>query len=333
MVRNLFDGDVFAPQASKPLAKTPEEKTAAAIDWQRRNPTKAQNLVDELTRYVSAAPIHAALLGPIAERYGVPKPISAFIRLYPQFRILGPGLNNAKSPALCLATKIHAEEYWTRFRRKSPDGISTAVDFNPWSALGIQAPDRPFGEARVQIFESFLFATYGVSTMKDLAAICAAFKRMSGVSFQGFFNGLRPAEFLKHPLAATRFTWSWTNDEPPCLYCATRKPTYPLGDSINVDPMLVRELLPIVTSCLPEQIDFQDWARRHSTTVAGVHISYLAALRQALRVTIDAKASEKPMPRLDMELARELYSEAKKGLAIYASVITKIEKLFPELAK
>lgn len=333
MVVNSSSGDVFAPAVTKPRQLSQKEKTEAAEFWQRQDPDRERAFLKELQGYVSVAPIHAALLGPIAERYDIPKPISALIRLYPQFKILTTALSPVKSPALCLTSKIDDPTYWAKFRRKSADGVAAAADVNPWSILGVANSERPFGENRVQIFESFLVATYGIGTMKDLAAICAAFKRVSGVSFQGFFNGLRPAEFLKHPLAAVRFTWSWTNDEPPCLYCATRKMSYPLGDTTDIDPAIVRGLLPIVATCLPEQIDFSKLAQRFHTTIPTVQFSYLAALRQALRMKLDAKNAERTLPRLDMDLARELYIEAKNGLAIYASVISKIEKLFPELAK
>ena len=330
-MHNSLQDDVFAPVVHRMSTSPVEDKTAIAISWQRENPAKAQNLVEELTRYVSEAPIHAALLGPICERYGVPKPISAFIRLYPQFRILGASSHFTKSPALCLASKMNDPEYWSRLRRKSPDALSPTADFNPWASFGVQDPNRPFGAVRIDIFAAFLYANYGTQ-LKDLAAVCSAFKRLSGVSFQGFFNGLRPAEFQRHQLAAARFTWSWTTDNPPCLYCSTRRPPYVWSESIAPDPALVSKLLPLVSRYMPEDIDFISFAQVNHANLGGVYLSYLAALRQALRITSDARASEKPLPRIDMDLARELYSDAKKGLILYANVISKIEKLFPELA-
>lgn len=326
-------GDVFAPEVRKLAIQSLEDKIEAAKVWCAKNPIKAKQFAAELERYVTVAPIHAALLGPIAERYNVQKPVSQVIRLYPQFRLFSSSDSPVKSPALCLASKSEDPVYWVKFRRKSPDGITGAADFDPWSTLGIPNSDRPFGEVRVDIFESFMFASYGAGTMKDLAAVCSAFKRCSGVSFQSFFSSLRPAEVQRHPLASSRFTWSWTNDEPPCLYCAARKPPYPLGDDIDADPSIVGELMPLASTRLPEYIDFKGIAERRSAPLAVVHLSYLVALRQALRMKIDAKMEAQAFPRIDRELARDLYAEARKGLEIYTSVLKKIERLFPELAK
>lgn len=326
-------GDVFSPEAKKMAVQSLEDKIEAAKVWRTRNPDKAKKFVEELERYVTVAPIHAALLGPIAERYGVPKPVSQVIRLYPQFKLFSAADSLVKSPALSLASRSGDPAYWVKFRRKSPDGITGAADFDPWTTLGVPNSDRPFGEVRVDIFESFMFASYGAGTMKDLAGVCSTFKRCSGVSFQSFFSSLRPAEVQRHPLAANRFTWSWTNDEPPCLYCAAKRPPYPLGDDIDSDPTIVGELMPLASTRLPEYIDFKDIAERKSVPLAVVHVSYLAALRQALRMKIDAKTEAQAFPRIDRELARDLYAEARKGLEIYTSVLRKIERLFPELAK
>ena len=311
------------------------EKEANARCWTEQYPQKASDLVAELLHYVSAAPIHSALLGPIAERYGAPKPISAIIRLYPQFRILTGAASPVNSPALCLSEKIADPDYWARFRRKSAEGFSSSVDMNPWVELGVPDVGRGFGEVRVQIFASFLTAKYGVAVMKDLAAVCSAFKRASGFSFQAFFGGMRPADFQRDLLAGRYFTWSWTNDTPPCLYCSVRRA--PFGMECNsapgVDPELVRNLLPLVGKYPPENIDFEGFSIRHQTSLVSVHVSYLAALRQALLQKSDSRATAQMLPRLDRELARELYSEARRGLAIFAGIISKIEKYFPDLAK
>lgn len=331
-VRGLRIGETCAALL-KPQVKTPEEKTAAALKWESENPEKARAVIEELRRYVSEAPIHSSLLGPVAERYGIPKPISAFIRLHDNFRILAASASPVNSPALCLASKTNDSEYWAKFRRKALDGNTPVINFNPWIVLGHKDPNKPFGPDRIAIFEAFFCSAYGVGRMKDMAAVCAAFKRASGVSFQGFFGGLRPAEFAKLSVAKNHFTWSWSSDEPPCLYCAVKKSSYPAFDGVTVDPKLVSSLIPVVAKNLPEEIDFSALALRHKMTDMGVMVCYLAALREALKMATSNSTTAKPTSAIDREQLKQIYLEAKSAAAEISAVVAKLERLFPDIVK
>lgn len=321
--------------------KSPEEVAAEVHKWADENPQKADDAIQYLRRIVYETPIHTALLGQIGERFGIPKPVSAFYRAFcDEFLFLSATLSPVGSPAICLRGKLRDETYWAGFRRKGLTPASEQSDVNPWLTLGIDGATMPFNEQRVQIFEAFLIANYGAGNLKDMAAVCTDFKKQTGFSFSSFFNGLRPAELQQHPLAATRLNWAWSTSTPPCLSCAAKiRNAPPEGDVVAVRDHLVAELLPMASSRMPDyNINFELIAERNGTNPQSVMVSYLAALKQAFQTKVlNEEAKNKPQ---NMTGLVPIYRQAKIAaeqtrLALEAanSVIKAIEQIAPAIVK
>ena len=322
-------------------AKSPEEVAAEVHKWADENPQKADDAIQYLRRIVYETPIHAALLGQIGERFGIPKPVSAFYRTFcEEFLFLNAARSPVGSPAICLRGKLQDTNYWAGFRRKGLTPASEQSDVNPWLALGIDGATTSFNEQRVQIFEAFLIANYGAGNLKDMAAVCTDFKKQTGFSFSSFFNGLRPAELQQHPLAATRLNWAWSTITPPCLSCAAKiRNAPPEGDVVTVRDNLVAELLPIAATRMPDYgINFEVIAERNGTNPQSVMVSYLVALKQAFQAKVLSEESNKKQP--SMAGLTQVYRQAKFAaeqarLALEAanSVIRAIEHIAPAAAK
>ena len=327
--------------AAKPV-RTPAEAEAVAREWVIKNPVVAQEAHDDLFRILSEAPIHAALLGEFGTKYNIPKPVSAFVRLYRNdFHFIPAMKSRTGSPAICLVGKEYDYVYWTMFRRKGLEASAEQSLFNPWAVLGIKNATAPFGENRVRIFEAFMWAHYGTSTLKDMATVCADFKRESGVSFSSFFNGLRPAEFLETPLASARFMWSWSTDTPPCLSCAV-KSRYVLENktaSVVPNALHVAALTREAAKRLPEDIDFSSIATEFNITETAALATYIPALKSAVHFALLDKPtgntaeqlSFTPTQKGGVSLA-QLYAKAQTVASAVESLLAEIKRLDPTIA-
>ena len=336
--------DLFRPNrvmTSHSYAKSSEEVTAEVHKWAAENPQKADDAIQYLRRLVHQGPIHASLLGQIGERFGIPKPVSAFFRTFCDDIIFVSSIRSPnKSPAICLRGTLNDEQYWSGFRRRGLTPVSEQSDINPWLALGIDGATTPFNEQRVLIFEAFLIANYGAGNLKDMAAVCTDFKKLTGFSFSSFFCGLRPVELQQHPLAATRLNWSWSTSTPPCLSCAAKiRNAPPEGDVVSVRDDLVAELLPIAATRMPDYgINFDVIADRFGTNPQTVMVSYLVALKQAFQAKVLREESKKMQPSMAglaqvYRQARIAAEQARLALDAANSVIQAIEQIAPAAAR
>jgi len=320
--------------------RSPEETEAEARKWAEAHPHNADDAINYLRGIVTQYPIHAALLGQVGEKFGVPKPISAFFRTFcDDIQFVGPTVSPNGSPAVLLRGKLHDAQYWTGFKRRGLTPASEHGDVNPWAALGIDGATLPFTEQRVQIFEAFLIANYGAGNLRDMAAVCTDFKRQTGVSFSSFFNGLRPAELQEHPLAARRLNWSWSTSMPPCLSCAAKiRNAPPEGDVVAVKDNLVAELLPITTYRMPDYINFEYIGEHNGTNTQSAMVSYLAALKQAFQTKVlNDEAKNKPPVTTGLaqvyRQAKLAAEQARLALEAANSVLESIEKIDPAVAR
>jgi len=321
------------------VMRSPQEIEREVLAWVKDNSEAAEKALADLRRVVSEAPIHAALLGELAARYKIPRPVSAFVRLHKdEFRFLSPILSRTHSPTICLVGKEQDDAYWAKFRRKGLEASADQPIFNPWAVLGISNATAPFGENRIRIFEAFLWAHYGISTLKDMATVCADFRRESGVPFASFFNGLRPAEFQKTPLASERFTWSWSTDNPPCLSCAV-KSRYALDKglpSVVPNGLHVAALTKEAAKKLPEDIDFARIAKKFNVTETAALAAYIPALRSAVQFAMLNKSagyaaeqfSSTPNQKGGSSLA-QLYRQAQSVASAVEALMAEIKRLDP----
>ena len=323
------------------VMRSPEEIERDMLTWVHENPEAAASALADLRRIVNEAPIHAALLGELAARYKIPRPVSAFVRLHKdEFRFLSPVVSRTGSPAICLVGKEQDDAYWAKFRRKGLEAAAEQVVFSPWTVLGIKNATAPFGETRLRIFEAFMWAHYGTSTLKDMAAVCADFKRESGVSFASFFNGLRPAEVQETPLASARFTWSWSTDTPPCLSCAI-KSRYVSDDKASGTPnaLLVAALTKEAAKKLPEDIDFSRIATEFGVSETVALSAYIPALRTAVRFAllnnsannISEQLTSTPKTKGGESLA-QLYRLAQTVASAAEAMLAEIKRIDPSIA-
>ena len=339
----LSNGLTLRLNSAAPLrnARSPEETEAEARKWAATHPQNADDAIEYLRRIVAQYPIHAALLGEIGEKFGIPKPISAFFRAFCEdIQFVSPTLSPNGSPAVILRGKLQDENYWAGFKRRGLTPTSERGDVNPWVVLGIDGATSQFTEQRVEIFEAFLIANYGAGNLRDMAAVCTDFKRQTGITFSAFFNGLRPGELQDHPLAARRLNWSWSTSTPPCLSCAAKIRYAPSeGDAVAVRDYLVEELLPIAATRMPDYgINFEVFAQQHGTNPQTVMVSYLAALKQAFQTKVlreEAKKKEPSVTGLAQIYRKAKFAAEQAQLALNAAntVIKAIEEIAPTIAK
>lgn len=340
----LSDGVTIRLNCAAPMRNTrsPEEIEADARKWAAENPQKADDAIEYLRRIVSQYPIHAALLGDLGERFGIPKPVSAFFKAFCDDIQFVPSTQSRNgSPAVILRGKLQDNQYWAGFKRRGLTPSSERGDINPWVVLGIDGATSPFNEQRVHIFEAFLIANYGAGNLRDMAAVCTDFKRQTGVSFSAFFNGLRPGELQEHPLAARRLNWSWSTSNPPCLSCAAKvRYAPPEGDVVAVKDNLVAELLPLVTCRMPDYIGFDYIGEHNGTNEQSAMVSYLAALKQAFQAKLLQDKEIQSPSALDGTRLADIYRKAKfaaeqarNALNAATSVIKAIEEIAPAIAK
>lgn len=317
--------------------RSPAETEADARKWAAENHQKADDAIEYLRRIVSQYPIHAALLGDVGERFGIPKPVSAFFKAFCDDIQFVPSTQSRNgSPAVILRGKLQDNQYWAGFKRRGLTPSSERGDINPWAVLGIDGATTQFNEQRVLIFEAFLIANYGAGNLRDMAAVCTDFKRQTGVSFSAFFNGLRPGELQEHPLAARRLNWSWSTSTPPCLSCAAKiRYAPPEGDVVAVKDYLVEELLPFAATRMPDYgINFEVIAQQRGTNPQTVMVSYLAALKQAFQAKILSDAPKNKASSLTglaqiYRKARFAAEQAQLALDAANSVIKAIEQIAP----
>lgn len=311
---------------------TAEQREHQARAWAETSP-HASAARAEILRVLSEAPIHTACLGEFGARYEIPKPVSSVVR-----ELCGNLVSfyNAKtsptgSPALALTERAADERYWLRFRRKGLDVANEVDGISPWTILGIDVKPRkdnlPYDRSlsiRARIFAAFMVNKYGFGTIKGMSAVCLEFKKVSGVSFSDFFDGLRPAEFMNSENGRRMFNWSWTTATPPCLNCEVKRFYTSYEDAEDLPPLsdMVGAIVPMAMKNLPEDIDFRSLAERFDCNLDDVMFAYLHALKKALRMRTERDDEKKSSVSSDdaarqlLDVSRQLAAAADKLASI-----------------
>ena len=310
---------------------TAEQREHQARAWAETSP-HASAAREEILRVLSESPIHTACLGEFGERYEIPKPVSSVVR-----ELCGNLVSfyTAKtsptgSPALALTERASDERYWLRFRRKGLDAANEVDGVSPWSILDIETRSRsnlPGDRSlsiRARIFAAFMVKKYGFGTIKGMSAVCLEFKKVSGVSFSDFFDGLRPAEFMHSEGGRRLFNWSWTTATPPCLNCEVRRFQTFCDDAEDLPPLsdMVGAIVPMAMKNMPEDIDFRSLAERFHCTKEDVMFAYLHALKKALRMKTERNDEKKSSVSSDdaarqlLDVSRQLAAAAEKLASI-----------------
>ena len=105
---------------TQPKILSASEKKAIVTSWIAENPDKSKQAAVYLTELLQDGPIHGSLLSKLAERYSIPKPISSWVRMFPQFRYFSGAKDNAYNgaPAVALAARAEDAAYWKGFKTK-----------------------------------------------------------------------------------------------------------------------------------------------------------------------------------------------------------------------
>ena len=321
---------------------TAEQKEHQARAWAETSPN-ASAARKEILRIVSEAPIHTACLGEFGERFQIPKPVSSVIR-----ELCGnlvsfytAKMSPTGSPALALTERASDNRYWAHFRRKGLEAASETDGVNPWAMLGIGTIPQPCGgelgnysAVRARIFAAFMAKKYGYGVIKGMSAVCIEFKKVSGVSFSSFFDGMRPADFMNSPQGRMYFNWSWTTATPPCLNCELKRgfSQEDGGGNITPSPDLVGALVPVAMKDLPEGIDFYALQRRFNCSESEVFVAYLYALKKAIQLKVAGTKEYKPSVTTE-EAVKQLL-DVSRTLADVANRIAAIaERLLASAGK
>lgn len=106
----------------------PETRQEIAERWVRENPSASQTACGWLKDELEGGPLYGPLTNVLNERFGVPIPVSYWIRRFPEFVCYsGQGDNPSDLPAVALAAKAGDVAYWNRIKRTAGDLSDAAV--------------------------------------------------------------------------------------------------------------------------------------------------------------------------------------------------------------
>lgn len=113
------DAVEIVPEESAPVPKTRQE---VAEQWIAENPDDSQVAADWLRTELEDGPIYGPLTNVLCERFGVPVPVSYWIRRFPEFVCYsGQGDNPCDLPAVALGAKAGDVAYWNRLKRTASE--------------------------------------------------------------------------------------------------------------------------------------------------------------------------------------------------------------------
>ena len=302
--------------------KSVEEMREEMWQWMRAHPKESQEASAWLEQACATAPMHASLLSELTRRFGVPKPISVFVQLCPSLQYYSAKFSPNGHPCVVLARKAQDEAYLGRLTT----GTASGGALSPWAMLGASPREDQSLTQRVKIFHAFLETTYGLNIGKDMAAVCADFKQASGVPFNAFFNGLRPADLQRLPVANYTLEWSWSNSTPPVLSCRAKR-VYTIKPEVSAD--LVERLAPIVAKTHPEALDIEALAMQFKVAPPDILASYLPALKKALDNKVETSYADLP----DMKLIAERLSAIAATLVQVTQEVAELAQLTSRAAR
>lgn len=324
-VDNKRERTSASPVAAPLQAKGSLEEALGEMKvWMKGHPEETQAAVEWLEQECAEAPMHASLLSELTRRFGIPKPTSAFVRLCPSLYYYGAKVSPNHHPCVIRKERMQDEAYLGRVAT----GGTGAMPLSPWAALGVSPRDVKSLDLRIQIFHAFLETTYGINIGKDMAAVCADFKRSSGMAFNAFFNGLRPADLQRLAVANNTLEWSWSNSVPPVLSCRAKR-VYTVRPDIT--PELIGRLVPIAAKTHPEMLEVEALATQLKVSPQDILASYLPALKEALSLRVaqakEAACADHPdMPQVAARLAAiaATLARATQEVAELAQLVSKV---------
>ena len=110
-----------APAEQSSVAPPPTRREVA-VKWASENAEKAQAAYEWLKGELEEGPLYGPLTNVLCDRFEVPVPVSQWIRLYPEFTCYsGQGDNPCGLPAVALAARAGAPDYWDAIKVRTED--------------------------------------------------------------------------------------------------------------------------------------------------------------------------------------------------------------------
>lgn len=260
---------------------TPDQQKEKALDWVKGNAEASNAAREQLNSILKAGPIHSSLLSDLKDKYGIPKPVSAWVKLWDEFVCYsGKKDSPVGQPAIALSDKKDDEGYWSNFKRTLIADEDNAV--SPWMKLGVPSAGSVCGQVRYEIFCAFL-RHHEKNDEKWLlmSEVCYEFIRFSGMRFQDFFQNRKPSDIAKSQDGFKFFEWHFSDQCPPILSVRrkAKNDEAPLQELSGEDLTLIKVL---VKEKSPEAIDFARMANKLHVGKDTVYVGYLKALKEAL---------------------------------------------------
>ena len=255
----------------------------SAKEWRDSHRETSMAAVEFLCNALACGPVHASCLGVLHEKYGIPKPVSAWVRLFPNvFKYYAAKANSylVDTPACALVQRMNDKGYWDCFRTTLNGGTSgTASDIamSAWDVLGIPEAKKNWSRIRVDIFRAFLLSS-GFIQLTSAHNVSQEFLHKTNMKIVDFFSGRRMKDVSLSPEGQELCEWK-VAAVPPFLSVR------PIGVGVKffeLSDSLRDELRQKVCVLVPEQIDFSGIAHRGNITVESVYVAYLNEISQAL---------------------------------------------------
>jgi len=114
---------MIAPEPEpEPEPEVPLTHAELAQKWTVENPEASQAARDWLAEELSSGPLYGPLASALSDRFGVPVPVSFWIRQFPEFVCYsGKGDNPCELPAVSLAERTGEPDYWDGFKTRASD--------------------------------------------------------------------------------------------------------------------------------------------------------------------------------------------------------------------
>lgn len=300
----------------------------AAKKWASDNADAASSAAKSLHEKLEPGPVHAACLGFLHDTYGVPKPVSAWIRTCPQFKYF-PAKANTYVPgaaACALADRCHDRKYWAAFRNSLGEGATyrtKATSRLGWDAIGVPGVDDTSYKARIAIFRAFLLAE-GFTKLSGATDVSQKFLHVVGMSFVDFFSGKRMKEVVLMPEASGVCKWEQSK-HPPFLYV---KPVGAVAkwDVLNED--VLEEIRLRAVKEAPESIDFAELAEKGNVSIETVYISYLREIAKVLSGEVLNHDACTVAGEDKKQIVNEAESDSKKFYAVVSGCYEKADNTY-----
>ena len=260
---------------------SPEEMAEKVKSWVNSNKEASDGARAKLREMLARAPLHTSLLSELRNEFDIPKPISAWVRLWDEFTYFAGKLDSPNGqPAVALTSEKANPFYWRKFRKSLIPNAEDTV--SPWIRLGIPSAATICGPVRMEAFCALL---RNINPEGDrwllMAEVCAEFQKTTGMRFQDFFQGRKPGEVSNDFDGQQYCLWQWSDHRPPLL-SVQRK------DRTNTAPLqaltatALKALRRVAKMKSPETIDFDGLALKYKVDKDSVYFAYLKEIGAAL---------------------------------------------------